>query len=68
LIKVDPFDLCKALGDKPGLVLLDGPIWASLDTEYLFAANDLVTFGLRNNVVHVKMLSSLHLVFTGREP
>ena len=58
----------KALGDKPGLVLLDGPVWASLNMEYPFAANDLAAFGLRDNIVHVEVLSSLHLIFTSCEP
>jgi hypothetical protein len=60
--------LCEALGNESRLVLLDSSIWASLDTKNPLAANDLSSFGPRDNVINVKLLPSSHFIFTSCEP
>jgi hypothetical protein len=60
--------LCKSLDDELGLVLLDGPVWALLNMKDPFAANDLSFLRLRDAIIHIKLLLSLHLIFLGYEP
>ena len=68
LVEINPFDLREALSDKSGLVLLDGPIWASLDMKDPLATDNLSTFGPRDDIVDVELLPSSHFVFTSCEP
>ena len=68
MIEIDPFDLCEALSDESSLVLLDSPVWASLDMKDPLATNDLSTFGPRDDIVDVELLPSSHFIFASCEP
>ena len=68
MIEIDPFDLREALSDKSSLVLLDSPVWASLDTKDPLATDDLSTFGLRDDIIDVELLPSSHFIFASCEP